>query len=308
VPPVSFSSFRNEILDCYRPPLRAAATHRRMGQVLDLVGRLDPPPSSTADLTVGLIARYVRVRADVVCNNALAGELSYLAAACSFAVAEGWLERSPFHSRRFRLRPEPPAAKQHHSLDELRRVLGWLRDRAGLSWRDHRLYVAASLVAYTGLRRNEALYLRVEDLDLAAGILAVVARRRLKTLASAQPVPIPPELGEVLAGWLPVCDSEWVMPCSHRRTPWVGGNVSSRACDQLAAAGRAVGVEGLTFLSLRHSWATHAETAWGLSEAAIQRVLRHTRPLTQRLYRHADLANLRAIAGQVTIPICRPGD
>ena len=50
---------------------------------------------------------------------------------------------------------------------------------------------------------------------------------------------------------------------------------------------------GVTFQLLRHSWATHAESLWGLSEPLIQRMLRHTTERTQRHYRHADLDNLR---------------
>ena len=59
-----------------------------------------------------------------------------------------------------------------------------------------------------------------------------------------------------------------------------------------------VGIPRLTWLSLRHSYATHGESLWQLGDGVIQRVLRHTRPLTQRSYRHPDLVNLRqAVAG-----------
>ena len=49
----------------------------------------------------------------------------------------------------------------------------------------------ACTVAYTGLRRDEALWMRVEDVDLAAGILAIVDYDPLKTAKSAQPLPMP---------------------------------------------------------------------------------------------------------------------
>lgn len=61
---------------------------------------------------------------------------------------------------------------------------------------------------------------------------------------------------------------------------------------------------GFTFLSLRHSFATHAEH-WGLSPAMIQRILRHTSVRTQIGYRHADAANLRAAGGRIGFG---PGD
>jgi integrase len=49
----------------------------------------------------------------------------------------------------------------------------------------------ASVWAYAGLRRTEALRLRVEDVDLDRRLLWVRGNgRRLKTRASAAPVPI----------------------------------------------------------------------------------------------------------------------
>lgn len=296
---IIFSDFRARVETVYAPPLKALATRTRMRQVLREFAGLTGV-ETTADLTVANVAAYVAARTAKVRANTVVGELGYLSAACSFAVEEGWLARSPFASRRLRLREEAPAARRHHSLDELARVLAHLAGLAAEGWPWDRVLVAASTIAYTGLRRNEALYLRVEDVDLTAGVLAVVARRRLKTLASAQPVPVPPALAETLAAWLPRAESVWLLPNRRRSGPWTGGNHGYRPLDYLARAGREAGVEGLTWQSLRHSWATHAEV-WGLGEAEIQRVLRHTRPLTQRGYRHVDLANLRAIGARVRI-------
>lgn len=299
VSPIPFALFVDRVLSCYLPPLRAITTLGKMRSVLLRLGRL-PGLESTADLTTALIARYVAERAKNVRSNTIAGDLSYLASACSMAVEEGWLARNPFDSRRLRIRPEPPSQKRYHSVADLVRVLDHLRARAGESWESHRLYAAASTVAYTGLRRSEALRLQVEDVSLADRVLCVVARTRLKTLAAAAPVPIPPRLAEVLADWLPRTGGAWVFPNGARTGPWVGGNHGYTPLDKLKRAGRAVGVEGLTWQSLRHSWATHAEGAWMLGEAAIQRVLRHSRPLTQRGYRHADLENLRRIGERVS--------
>lgn len=291
--------FSGRLLDCYAPPLRAAATQSKMRATLAALIRCTEV-ETTADLTTSRLARYITARAREVCLGTLDGELGYLAAACAYAVQEGWLDRSPFESRRLRVRPGPPERKQHHPMADLVRVLEHLRSHCGDSWEAHRLYAAASTVAYTGLRRSEALCLMVEDVVLEDGVICVVARRRLKTVGSAAPVPIPPRLGEVLAVWLPQSGPVWLFPNRARTGPWVGGNPGYKPLDRLKQAGRAVGVEGLTWQSLRHSWATHAEGRWGLGEAAIQRVLRHTRPMTQRLYRHADLANLRRIGESVS--------
>ena len=87
-------------------------------------------------------------------------------------------------------------------------------------------------------------------------------------------------LVEVMAEWLPKAGSDWAFPATRGAVPWTSGKPGSKPLDRLKAAGLRAGVEGLTFLSLRHSWATHAESLWGFSEALIQRVLRHTTPRT----------------------------
>lgn len=299
--PQPFLEFERQLLALYQPPLRSRSTLETMARVLRELRGIERPPETTAGLTTEAVVSYVATRSKAVCTNTVVGELGYLRAACTFAVEEGWLDRNPFSSRRLRVRPEPPSGRKYHTLAEVSRVLVLLRDRSE-SWAGGRLHAAASVVAYTGLRRNEALFLRCEDVDLDAGLLFVVprGRNRLKTVASAAPVPVAPELAEVLAGWLPRCDSEWLIPTRDKGRPWTGGNPGTKPLDRLKQAGAAAGVERFTWQSLRHSWATHAETAWGLPEGAIRRVLRHTTDLTQRSYRHADAANLVALARSVS--------
>ena len=65
-------------------------------------------------------------------------------------------------------------------------------------------HAPTATIAYTGLRRDEALTLKAEDVSLATGLLAVSDRTRRKTAISAAPVPIPPELAQILATWLPI--------------------------------------------------------------------------------------------------------
>lgn len=303
VSPIPFEDFVARLLACYAEPLRAPATLSKMRQVMSDLAKA-PGLSTTADLTTATVAWWISERSKTVCPNTIDGELGYVAAACAHAVEEGWLARNPCASKRLRVRPEPPAGKTHHAAADVAKVLAHLRGRSGDSWQAYRLYAAASTVAYTGLRRSEALNLHAEDVLLPEGILLVVARRRLKTAGAAQPVPLPPRLAEVLSPWLPRCGCAWLFPNGRRTGPWVGGNHGYRPLDRLKAAGEACGVAGFTWRSLRHSWATHAESRWGLGEAAIQRVLRHTRPLTQLRYRHADAANLRAIGERVCYADC----
>ena len=95
----------------------------------------------------------------------------------------------------------------------------------------------AATAAYTGLRANEAICLKVEDVDLPGRMLAVVSRagNRLKTVDSAQPVPIPEALAPILESWMarrmdepeggfappPPCD--WLFPNVTRTNAWKDG-------------------------------------------------------------------------------------
>ena len=92
---------------------------------------------------------------------------------------------------------------------------------------------------------------------------------------------------EILAGWIPRTDSPWLFPGVRRQVPWRNGRPGTRPIDRLKSAGRDAGIEGLTFQSLRHTFATYARRLWGLSELELMTVLRHTSPGTQRAYVHS---------------------
>jgi integrase len=326
--PVPFARFRAEVLSLYEPPLRAQATYRRMRQMFDIVSALMPPDATTEDLTPPLVAKLVASRPPGQSPYTTHAIVSSLRVACGYAASrQGYLFSNPFDFRRRWVRlPAPSARQRHHSLEDIARVLQLARDDVARNrpgswshWSSRRLLALVSLVAYTGLRKSEALHLRVEDLDLRGRMLLVRPRvgNRLKTEASAQPVPMPDALVGVLAEWLPYLsipddmangperfnprgnprglpDAGWLFPNSYRTGPWIGGSPGRDPLDRVKALGKRAGVEDFTFLSLRHSWATHAESAWGFSEEFIRRVLRHTNSRTQAHYRHADAPNLKA--------------
>jgi hypothetical protein len=179
-----------------------------------------------------------------------------------------------------------------------------------------------------GLRKNEILRLRIEDVDLSARIIRIVPRagNRLKTVGSAQPVPIPEAIVELIRAWIEELgrnvardlDSEnpnprikpWLannrpvdpgllLPNAWRTMSWTGGSEGYTPLDKLRALGKRAGVEGLSFQSLRHSWASHAESLWGFSPAQIMRILRHANLNTQLGYRHPDVHNLAAMVENI---------
>ena len=222
---------------------------------------------------------------------------------CKYAIYRQYLASDPFSWRQFWLRETPlpdhwdadeTEASQHLSSDQIDRLLESLRKEASRGWNEHRLYALAATVAFTGLRKAEAIHLQVRDWRQDLGLLDVVPRRHnLKTKAAAAPVVAPDALDPVLREWLPKVSSLWLFPTQNQASPWTSGMPGRKPLDQLKSAGLRAGIENVTFLALRHSWATHAESRWCLSEGQIQRQLRHTRPTTQKHYRHADVKNLR---------------
>jgi integrase len=267
-----------------------------MAQVLREIGEL-PKVKSTGDLTIGTVARYVNSKRDQNPNTVL-GLLSYLRAACGIAKGSGWIKVNPFDVRKDWIRGCKKKKKRHHSLIEIERVFSHLEQDLS-TWQGHRLYALFATVAYTGLRRGEALHLQTHDIDHDEGVLWLVPGRKLrfKTKEGDEddtPVACPDVLLEVLKSWQKRNGSIWLFPGLRGTSPWTGGMPGKKPLDELKAAGKDCGIDGLTFQSLRHSWATHAESAWCLPGAVIQRNLRHTTERTSREhYRHADLANLR---------------
>ncbi len=319
--PIPFETFRAELLGLYVPPLRAKATASGIRTMLGELAKLLGPDATTAGLTPALVARLVATRPPELSPYSVRSLLVKVKIACNYAVSQGYLRSSPFAFRKHWIRVGGVAQKRHHSRGDIRRVLDLLaaevRDREGWPrWRARRLQALAATLAYTGLRAQEALGLTVDDVDLPGRMLLVVPRagNRLKTVASAQPVPIPEALAPILAGWLThrmdqpeagfkgVPDCPWVFANVTRTNRWKDGPTGHRPLDQLKAAGLRAGVEGFTMLSLRHSWATHAES-WGLGPAMIQRVLRHASLDTQKHYRHADCDNLRRAVGGIDFGI-----
>lgn len=309
--PIPFARFQAELLELYKPPLRAKGTYRMMRAVLETAGGLLGADATTEHLTPSLVARFIAACAGNENPNTTYGKLSYLRAACSHAEQAGYLRSSPFRIRRRWFRRVTPRDKKHHSREEIARVLALLSREVQIKtgydrWYAVRLYALIATVAYTGLRRDEALYLRTDDVNLEARLLLIRSRRQreTKTEASAQPVAMPPALVPILAAWLPRLilprslegaprvDAGWVFPNMHRTGPWTGGASGYKPLDAVRKAGERAGVRDFTFLSLRHSWGTHAEH-WGLSDAQIQRQLRHTNTQTQWHYRHAEAQNMR---------------
>jgi integrase len=316
VGPIAFDRFIAELLKLYDFPLRSKATRDKLRYTLEILAGLLGPDGTTAGLSIDLVASFVKSRPPGESPHTTHGLLANVRSACNFAVSQGYLRTSPFSYRKRWIRLSAPTRKKHHSQDEIRRVLDLLatevRDTTGWArWRARRLQALASTVAYTGLRRDEALHLHGADVDLPGRMILLVERSKLlKTEMSSQPVPICLALVPILESWMGHCrdipeasidsppDCPYLFPGVTRVGAWTGGPPGSRPLDQLKAAGERAGVQEFTFQSLRHSWATHAES-WGMSDVMIQRVLRHTTTRTQLRYRHPDLDNMRLAVDRI---------
>ncbi len=303
----TIAGFGRELLGIYRSS-RRPRTVAKLGAVLGELERTLAPPGSgrpalVSDLTTAGVARWQAATGASRGPNTMIGLLGYVRAIVAHAIDGGLLERPP----RWRLlRPSRAPAKRARILaaEDVRRLLAHLRRRAPSSWKARRDYALVGLVALAGLRRDEARYLRWEDVRLEEEYIALEGHelRPLKTADSAQAVPICRELASIVRGWRPWVppDCPWYSPGVDLTGPWVGGRPGHRAIDRLKAAGRAVGIEGLTWQSLRRTWGVHASTRWRLTDREIMRVLRHTEPETSRRhYDGTDLANLRLIAERV---------
>jgi integrase len=232
--------------------------------------------------------------------------LSSLRAACSYGDFKEYL-RSPF---RFRHLDEwlpgdelegGELFPRHRTGDEIRRVLCQADLEAqGGSWEALRLRAAVYAWAYTGADKTAILGLARADIDLERKTIVIRSRRRrrLKTAARIRRLPIAEALLAVLREWIPHSGCEWVFPHSRKTGPWLHGPNGRKALDQVRQLGERAEVEGLTILAFRHSFATLAE-GWGIGELMLMRILGHSRPETQRRYRHEEIGQLLDAAAKI---------
>ena len=328
--PIAWDRFKAEILPAFSANV-VSVNHRKkvlrvVGEIeaIDLSGPGEPPRriGSTADLSLDLVARYIAARPAGESPYTLRDRLMVVQHLCNLAVQFRWLAVSPFAVRPIRrlVRVGEPRDKRALSRDELRRLFDVLkgdveRKRGWALWRARRLYAAAAIVAYTGIRRNELLLLHVSDVDLDARVIQLVPRAPkgmgLKTPGSAKPVGMPSALVPIVRDWLAhrldaprgvdidiFCP--WMVPNCRRSGPWLSGRRELTPLGRLQAAGSRAGVPDVTWQALRRSLATLMEFT-GAGEAMIQRQLRHSDPsVTRKHYRRADERNIADVMRDVS--------
>jgi len=308
--PIPWNDFVNQIEELYASPMRAPATRK---QLVALLRTLEPMGvQTTADLTPILIARYIAAKSSEVCPRTVHAHLLRIQSACNLADSMGALAVNPFKVRSMRqwIRPGRPMVKTHHTRSEIKAVLDLMaRDveelRGWEQWRARRLLALTILICMTGARRDEGCFAWVEDLDLEARVFWIREREgnRLKTEDSEQPVPLPTAAVQPLQDWLvhrldrppgfKLPESiPWLFPNIRATNAWYGGEHGHRPLERLQSVARRVGVDNVTWQSLRRSLACHLE-GHGLGQALITRCLRHTNERTTReFYQESDIPNL----------------
>jgi integrase len=265
---------------------------RRLAHAIAKSKKLSTRRLTTEALTPELVARFAGRKGKASTTNGL---LSALRRAMRFAVKKRWIDRELLTECSFRIKDCDPPKQKHHARAAIAKVLEYLRQLTS-SWEGGRLYAFAAVLAYAGLRKMEATWLRPEDVDFKNGLLWIVPRGGpLKTPGSQAPVPCPRVLLRILKDWIPRCGGEWLFPNQTKPTPWRGGKQGTRPADQLRAAGEACGVRGFLPHSLRHSLTTHFTCHWGLTPRQVQLILRHSSTATQRIYVHPDVVTLEEL-------------
>ena len=311
--PISFDRFCAELLELYGPQLRSVATRRGMRHALDVLRGLGV--TSTSDFSVSLIARLVTTRSPTLSANTVVGLLRYVQTAMNYAAKQGYVKVSPFEIRSLRTwvrRSAPKGAKTAYMTKAqiraiLDRAAADVAERQGFAqWRSRRLEFLVNLLAYTGVRKAEALWSKVEDFDFDLNVFFITPRvqHQLKTEKSAQPVAMVPPLREKALEWIshrldappallrPLND--WMFPNVMQPTPWFGGCQGNRPLDKFRELAVRAGVppEIATLHALRRSLATHLESQ-GCGQAMITRILRHTMTATTtKFYQKADITGM----------------
>lgn len=309
---VPIERLRTDLEALYLPPFGAPSTWRKIRQVLDEMARY-AGVRETSDLTPPAVGKWLRAFPDRSPATART-LLSSFRVACSYSVRQGWLHSSPFDQRKLRdwLRDYDPdeddPPQRHHSIVDLCRVLGDLQRDAAVGWKQHRLFALASITAMTGARAKEVQAAQVADFDLVERVFFVRpnARRRLKTRRSKRRVPLTGESVKILADWLPITGSVWAFPGARMNGPWIHGGPGYRPLDELKAAGERSGVNGLTFLSLRHSFITHSAGPWQVPDLISQRIAGHTSRKTTDGYRGFDRENVLSAVASISFGLTLP--
>jgi len=145
-----------------------------------------------------------------------------------------------------------------------------------------RLPAYVNMIAITmsclGLRVSEALGLKWEDFDWQHATVTIRrsayrgAIDETKTTSSKAKLPLAPLLAELLLAWKTQSSSEWLFANPATGMPYMSPSLQQR---WVRPAGDAIGLEGLGFHSLRHSYRSWLD-ATGAAPGVTKDLMRHS--------------------------------
>ena len=201
-------------------------------------------------------------------------ELNLLANILRLAFEQNHLSRLPFE-KLAKLKLKESDSQQRRALNQAE--LSSLIDHATSQTK---LFI--QVLAYTGMRRAEALFLKWDDLDFAKEEIRVTAKPEdgflPKTKTGVRVIPLHPDLKTALL-------------LVEHKGPWVfsddsGNRVKSKTKSFRTAARRA-GLSGISPHCLRHSFATLLIHA-GADPKSLSEILGHSTPqITLEIYAHS---------------------
>ena len=129
-----------------------------------------------------------------------------------------------------------------------------------------------------GLRVSEALGLKWEDIDWQRQTVTIRrsayrgAIDETKTPASQAKLPLHPALADLLKVWKMKCETAWIFANPETGMPYQSPSMQQR---WIRPAGEAIGVSGLGFHSLRHSYRSWLDSA-GIAPGVTKDLMRHS--------------------------------
>ena len=196
--------------------------------------------SGAGRVTSSHLTAYVALRmSESAATKTIAEELQLVKAIMRWALEQGMTRSIPQSWPRVKTTVAKPERVGAYTTDEVRQILEHFRDT--LHW--HLL----CFLAWTGVRRSEAMELRVADVDLAREVVRIESGKTARTsLDQFREIEIHPELApalrERILGKRPEAH---VFDAIHR---WDG------VTDRLRVACRRLGIRYRRLHGLRHSW------------------------------------------------------
>ena len=173
--------------------------------------------------------------------------------------------------------------------EEIEQLLAFVKKNATVPW----VYPMVAFAAYTGARRSEMLRAQATDVDLAAGIVTIREKKRLRGKSSTRTAPITPKLDEILRAWIAArpesphlfCQAEHL---THSKTKRTSPTEITRdeAHDHFKRTLAGSEWEVLRgYHVLRHSWIS-AMASEGVDQRIIDEVVGHQSEEQRKRYRH----------------------